>query len=238
MISVLTALAEYPERVQKLFRTKELNQEGIIAMNIFSKGRPEVVTIDDRLPYGSTTSLFLRPTADQAYWAHMAEKVFAKINANYEMIGWGWMNEAFYTFTGVPSVMMKPSSLTTDELWDVMVDADEKKFIFTAACMRAKLGVVGGHAYTVMGVQPIYSEAGELVERLVLVRNPWGKVEFIGDWSDSSKKWSTFNKRQVPTHTFSGLDGLFYMSISDFQTIFSYVTITYYHDDWQLSFYE
>jgi calpain-15 len=124
MICVLSALAEYPSRVEKLFVTKDLNAEGIVAMNIFSKGRPAVVTIDDRLPYGSSSTLFLRPNSDHAYWSHFAEKVFAKVNANYEFIGWGWMNEAFYTFTGVPSVLLKPSSLATDELWDVLVDAD------------------------------------------------------------------------------------------------------------------
>jgi hypothetical protein len=40
--------------------------------------------------------------------------MFAKINVNYEYIGFGWMNEAFYIWTGVPSVMIKPQSLTTD----------------------------------------------------------------------------------------------------------------------------
>jgi len=54
----------------------------------------------------------------------MAEKLFAKINVNYEHIGWGWMNESFYIFTGVPSVLLKPTSLSVDQLWDVMVDSD------------------------------------------------------------------------------------------------------------------
>ncbi|CAN0557185.1 unnamed protein product, partial [Ectocarpus sp. 8 AP-2014] len=26
--------------------------------------------------------------------------------------------------------------------------------------------------------------------RLVRVRNPWGKREWIGDWGDKSEKWS------------------------------------------------
>ena len=66
--------------------------------------------------------------------------------------------------------------------------------------MSAKSGVVGGHAYSVLGVQPIYSASNSLVERLVLVRNPWGKVEFIGDWSDASSKWTSAYKSHVPTH--------------------------------------
>lgn len=129
-------------------------------MNVFIKGRPEVMTIDDKIPYGNVAPLFLRKTQDSAYWAHMAEKLFAKINVNYEHIGWGWMNEAFYIFTGAPSVLIQPNSLSVDELWDVLVDADAKRYIFSAACMMGNSGIIGGHAYSILGVQPIYDEQG------------------------------------------------------------------------------
>ena len=84
MICVLSSIAEYPHRVEKMFKTKELNDEGIVVMELFIKGRPEVITMDDRLPYGTSAPLFLRETTDHAYWAHMAEKMFAKVNVNYE----------------------------------------------------------------------------------------------------------------------------------------------------------
>lgn len=158
MISVLSSIAEYPDRVKKMFKTQSLNKEGIIAMEVFIKGRPEVVTIDDRLPYGTGAPLFLRATSDSAYWAHMAEKVFAKINVNYEHIGWGWMNEALYIFTGAPSVLLKPSTFTVDQMWDLIRDSDEKKFIMSAACLNGAQGVVGGHAYSLIGAEDIVDE--------------------------------------------------------------------------------
>ena len=40
MISVLASIAEYPDRIKKIFRTQQLNKEGIVAMNVFIKGRP------------------------------------------------------------------------------------------------------------------------------------------------------------------------------------------------------
>jgi hypothetical protein len=52
------------------------------------------MTIDDRIPYGTTTPLFLKAYSDSAYWPLFGEKIFAKIMVNYEMIGWGWMAEA------------------------------------------------------------------------------------------------------------------------------------------------
>ena len=44
----------------------------------------------------------------------MAEKMFSKINVNYEHIGWGWMSEAFYIYTGVPTVLMKTAGVLVD----------------------------------------------------------------------------------------------------------------------------
>lgn len=238
MICALASIATTPSRIHKMFLTSNYAAEGIVSMLVYIKGRPEVITIDDKLPYGTGNTLFLRKTADSAYWAHFAEKLFAKINVNYEYIGFGWMSEALYIFTGAPTVMMKPTAISTDNLWSVMADAYKNNFILTAACMTAQSGVIGGHAYSVLGVTPIYDAQGALVERLVLVRNPWGYSEFIGNWSDSSSVWTAAFKAQVPNHPWSTSDGAFYMSVKDFQSIFAYYTITYYHDDYNLSFYE
>lgn len=194
MISVLSSIAEYPERIKKMFKTQTLNKEGIVAMEVFIKGRPEVVTIDDRLPYGSSAPLFLRETDDHAYWAHFAEKLFAKINVNYEHIGWGWMNEALYVFTGAPSVLLKPSSFTEDQMWDLISDSDKNKYIMSAACMSGRQGIVGGHAYSLLGVKDLYDESGNLAVRLLLTRNPWGRTEYTGDWSDRSGLWTSHYK--------------------------------------------
>jgi hypothetical protein len=77
-----------------------------------------------------------------------------------------------------------------------------------------------------------------LVERLLLVRNPWGKHEYTGDLSDFSSLWTTAYKAQVSKKSFSLFDGLFYIPVTNFKSIFSHFTITYYHDDWKKSFYE
>jgi len=93
-IAALSAMAENPYRVKNMFLTQSLNAEGIVAMRVFIKGKPSVMTIEDKIPYGTTTPLFLRAHSDSAYWPLFGEKIFAKIMVNYEMIGWGWMAEA------------------------------------------------------------------------------------------------------------------------------------------------
>ena len=63
-------------------------------MKVFVRGKPQIMTIDDTIPWGSTTPLFLRPASDSAYWALFGEKLFSKLSVNYEGTGYGWMAEA------------------------------------------------------------------------------------------------------------------------------------------------
>ena len=58
-------------------------------------------------------------------------------------------------------------------------------------------GLVDGHAYSLIGAREIKDKDGK-VHRICLVRNPWGKKEWTGDWSDSSAKWDEVTKAQVP----------------------------------------
>ena len=52
---------------------------------------------------------------------------------------------------------------------------------------------------------------------LIRVRNPWGKSEYRGPWSDGSREWKSLSKNEKAKH---GLvfdnDGEFYMTVSDF----------------------
>jgi hypothetical protein len=47
-------------------------------------------------------------------------------------------------------------------------------------------GIVSGHAYSLISVH----EAHEDVPRLLRLRNPWGKTEWNGDYSDDSPLWT------------------------------------------------
>jgi hypothetical protein len=62
MICALASIATTPSRVEKMFLTPKYAAEGIVSMLVYIKGRPEVITIDDMLPYGTGNTLFLRKT--------------------------------------------------------------------------------------------------------------------------------------------------------------------------------
>ena len=74
-------------------------------------------------------------------------------------------------------------------------------------------GIVNGHAYAVVRVEDF---EGEL---LIMLRNPHGKsdqcVEWNGDWSDTSEKWT---QKAIDTLGYTpseSPDGIFWMNQTD-----------------------
>ena len=54
----ISAVAEYPERIYKMFHNKEKNEYGLYAVNIYALGVPYTIYIDDYLPFRWDGSLF------------------------------------------------------------------------------------------------------------------------------------------------------------------------------------
>ena len=124
MLASAAALSLVPERARKLFLTKELNDEGIIAVRFFVGGRPRVVTIDHAVPWKNTDlHMFSQTPSDKSAWIPLLEKAYAKLAGNYEKIELGWMSEAMRVFTGAPSHRFTISKLSQDELWKLMMNA-------------------------------------------------------------------------------------------------------------------
>jgi hypothetical protein len=55
-----------------------------------------------------------------------------------------------------------------------------------------KVGLVDAHAYSLISAREIKAKSGRV--KLVQVRNPWGKKEWGGDWSDNSNLWTKETK--------------------------------------------
>ena len=81
-------------------------------------------------------------------------------------------------------------------------------------CRPLKSGLHKEHAYSVLGVLEVERE------RLLKIRNPWGKGEWTGPWS---KKWIR-DKRKEWSELETG-PGEFFMRLQDFQTNFRTLTI-------------
>lgn len=77
----------------------------------------------------------------------------------------------------------------------------------TSGAPREREGISEGHAYSIMDAKEIKGQ------RLLKLRNPWGKKEWTGRWSDGSPEW-TPEWMQLLDHKF-GNDGIFWISYED-----------------------
>jgi len=76
-----------------------------------------------------------------------------------------------------------------------------------------KQGILALHAYGVL-------EAVEIDgNKLLCVRNPWGRYEWTGKWSDGSKEWTP--ELQKKLNVVFEDDGTFWMDFNDFSTQFN-----------------
>lgn len=98
----MAALAEWPERLLKVFKNHEYPAEGGFAFTFFKQGKEIEIVIDDRLPYkereyvsGNSGSYYpanfvnTRKSDNDAYWGVLLEKAAAKYYGNYERMEGG-----------------------------------------------------------------------------------------------------------------------------------------------------
>ncbi|PSR97055.1 hypothetical protein BD289DRAFT_125996 [Coniella lustricola] len=147
-------------------------------------------------------------------WLPLLEKAYAKAHGDYSAIEGGFGGEGIEDLTGgVTSEIFSSDILDKEYFWKEELLKVNQDFLFgcsTGVWGRGwgeRKGIVELHAYSVLKACEIDGV------RLVLLKNPWGKHEWKGPWSDGSKEW-TADWLQKLDHQF-GDDGSFWISYQD-----------------------
>ena len=189
-VSAIAALAEFPNRIEKLFlnNVNELSETGVYGVNIYTLGIPHTIVVDDYLPLiknseGRYTTLYseVGDDEDSSIWGAIMEKAFAKRYGNYEHIIGGQPSEAIRTLTGAPSISYLHEEKDADALWELLTVHDDSDDFITCGTenaddeQRGLAGLAKGHSHTVLGTMKLSDG-----KRLVKIRNPWGAEGFAG----------------------------------------------------------
>ncbi|XP_057382000.1 calpain-2 catalytic subunit-like [Balaenoptera acutorostrata] len=83
--------------------------------------------------------------------------------------------------------------------------------------------LVKGHAYSVTGAEEVESRGS--LQKLIRIRNPWGEVEWTGQWNDNCPNWTTIDPEVRESLTRQHEDGEFWMSFNDFLRHYSRLEI-------------
>ncbi|XP_015204861.2 calpain-9-like isoform X1 [Lepisosteus oculatus] len=204
---------------------------GIFHFRFWRFGKWVDVVIDDKLPTLDDNLIFVRPKTQNEFWPALLEKAYAKVCGSYADMSSGSVSEALMDFTGGVHVRFNLKEAQPD-LWETIERAAKVNSLMGCGTPPVKTsgknnvlpsGLVEGHAYTVTGVAEVLSNG--VPEKLLRLWNPWGREEWIGDWSDESPKWQTVGAKEKKELLHNSDDGEFWMSIEDFKRHFTEVDI-------------
>ncbi|KAG9085226.1 hypothetical protein FS749_004601 [Ceratobasidium sp. UAMH 11750] len=186
---------------------------------------------------GSKTLYFGKSKTENETWVPLLEKAYAKLHGDYASLNGGFESEAIEDMTGGLSTMFHTHDiLNTDKFWnEQLLRANKDRlfgcYIYPMAWSSEVKGLHTLHAYSILDALEVGGK------RFLRLRNPWGKSEWKGRWSDGSKEWNAEWLARLPElkHKF-GDDGEFLMEYSDFLKTWTMIERSRLFDsDWKLS---
>jgi len=185
-------MGEEPHRITDLMENPDSYPEsGAFRFKFWSMNKWVGINIDDRLPVISWGSGFhtwaTSKSTNGAWWTPLMEKAYAKFNQNYDRIQSGSGFEGLKALSGMPVQMYRFDKIDADYAWERFHTYSGRNFPMTTSCCRESNpdGLIHGHAYTFLGTVQLSNGV-----KLAHVRNPWGKEEYTGPWSDKDSKWT------------------------------------------------
>ena len=242
LVSIFSALAERPELIQRIFKTKSINPDGFYEIFYYYQNKKYIMFIDDIFPtfdkiLGNKKMLFAEPNGEEI-WVSILEKAYAKFEGGYVNIIGGLIYPELEFFTGCKT---EEISTNNANCWEKLRNAAIEKYIVCCRSKRkenntnsitSKNNIVYGHAYTILDAKEFKNV------RLVQIRNPYGgstvdlngnkvSTEWCGDYSDESKLWDEELKEFFDFKIAYGDNGIFFMSFNDFMSEFDSLVIGY-----------
>ncbi|KAI4862170.1 cysteine proteinase [Hypoxylon rubiginosum] len=167
---------------------------------------------------GSKALFFAQCKDQHETWVALLEKAYAKAHGDYGSLAGGWIGEGLEDLSGgVTTELLASDILDLDAFWEDEICKVNKEFLF--GCSTGLLdggygdrnGIREGHAYVIMDARTLKTG-----QRLVKLRNPWGKIRkgmWEGPWSDGSKEWNNDVLEEL-NHQF-GNDSVFWITYED-----------------------
>lgn len=137
-------------------------------------------------------------------------------------------NRAFYIWSSDTSPRLRD-----DEMWAKLRTFDDRGCVMGCtrdgldvetmeggATSASTFGMVDGHVYSLIQVKDVEGF------RLIECRNPWGKTEWGGDWSDKSELWEAHPQvKEALNWNPNESDGRFWICFEDFRKEFPNLSV-------------
>lgn len=225
-IAAIATLAERPALVKKLklFPVGQQHMDiGLYAVGLFFNGKYRTVIVDDLIPCSGRSPAFASGAGcggqpHHALWVMLLEKAYAKVHGNYQALEGGNESLAMEDLTGGVPGSLDNLKDDMDGNWQRIRLLFEGGHLLGAGSTSGKdtdttsEGIVKGHAYSILQVRLVEGS------RLMQMRNPWGRGEWKGAWSDNAPQWTPRMRKLL--NCVSADDGAFWICFEDFVRVF------------------
>lgn len=215
-LAAASSVAEHPERIKRIIWNDKYDEHGAFRFYFWVKDKWHAINIDDRLPWAGSSPAFAKKSVNNAWWFSLMEKAYAKLDQKYFRLHGGMPFEALRNLTNMPTFWVYFASHQKTEAvwWTQLSDLAKRNYPMTSPCCNtngaSSKGLVSGHAYSALDFVQLSNG-----QKLAKMRNPWSAVEWNGDYSDNSDKWTAKLKEEVGLNA-TGSDGTFYMPFEDY----------------------
>ncbi|KAM9789047.1 calpain-5-like [Neosynchiropus ocellatus] len=216
---------------------------GIFHFQFWIFGEWVDVVVDDRLPTINGELIYCHSKDNNEFWSALLEKAYAKLAACYESLEGGNTGDAVVDFSGAVAEAIGlekegyyKDQKKQDQLFEDLLKVYDRGGIISCSIkadpheieLKMGNGLVKGHAYSVTAVKKVRLGHGLIAYfknetiPLIRMRNPWGKTEWKGRWSDTSEEWSKVGDTERGTLGITVEDdGEFWMSFADWCKYFT-----------------
>lgn len=231
LLCAISSLAEQPSLISRLFYFPKLNDHGVIGVWLFINGKWDLVIIDEYFPStiaeGKKKFAFSY-TIDKEVWVMAIEKAYAKAYGSFYDIVGGCPFWSLRELTGAPYEIINDFG-NSQKTWEKVRDSISQGFVLACSSRSGshvesllKEGIATSHAYSLLDAREIKDSRGR-PRRIVQIRNPWGKYEWNGEFSDQSPSWTPELKRLLKVEVRD--DGLFWMPWTEFCKFYVEISI-------------
>ena len=226
-ISAVEALCKYPFLIEKIFITKEYNEDNcFFELLLFIDGEYQIIYLDDYFPCikGTSVPYFTKSTSFDL-WFMLLEKAWAKVKGGYGNILVGNPSEVFRFLTGFCTEQIDNKSIERNNFSDVLKNSFDSKEII---CFSSKkevdvenFGLIKDHNYVLLNIIEIKDNNNQIIF-LCKLKNPIKCNEnWNGDWSSESEKWTEEIRNQVNENILDCNEDEFFISIDDILKYFN-----------------
>jgi hypothetical protein len=254
-LSALAVLGADDALLEKCFwRRDEFREYGMYVLRFFKDTSIFFVIIDDRLPVKAKDGklIFAGGKDPNELWVPLIEKAYAKLHGCYKALIGGYTHYGLADMTGYSPRLIVfregylgfSQSYSADQLWELLT-----KYRYWNSLMGCSIqsnpkekhkveadagqGLHMGHAYSLLALGEINTDEGP--KRLVKLRNPWGRGEWEGSFSDESPEREKnkaeiarvfdAHSREVERSQINLSDGTFFMPFDEWMKIFTSVFV-------------